>query len=68
MKKEYTKESFPTITAETMDALHSLFPKKFPDLQDKDREIWYNVGRQSVITLLEEIHQMQNGNMLGTTP
>ena len=54
------KESFPQIPKQLIDDLEKLVPKKMPNLLDTDREVWYNVGRQSLIDLLREIYTMQN--------
>tara|TARA_R110000787_G_scaffold65617_5_gene147739 strand:- start:7129 stop:7317 length:189 start_codon:yes stop_codon:yes gene_type:complete len=54
------KESFPIITKEQVEALVELIPKDLPNLSDTDREIWYNVGRQSVVDLFLEIYKIQN--------
>jgi hypothetical protein len=54
------KESFPIITKEQVKALVELIPKDLPNLSDTDREVWYNVGRQSVVDLFLEIYKMQN--------
>tara|TARA_R110000824_G_scaffold201677_12_gene385818 strand:- start:7706 stop:7894 length:189 start_codon:yes stop_codon:yes gene_type:complete len=54
------KESFPIITKEQVEALVELIPKDLPNLSDTDREIWYNVGRQSVVDLFLEIYAIQN--------
>lgn len=54
------KDTFPPISKAQLDALKELIPKRFPDLEDNDRKIWYNVGRQSVVDLLSEIYDMQN--------
>ena len=54
------KESFPIITKEQVEALVELIPKDLPNLSDTDREVWYNVGRQSVVDLFLEIYNMQN--------
>ena len=54
------KESFPQISKIQVDALVELIPKELPSLLDTDREIWYSVGRQSVVDLFLEIYKMQN--------
>jgi len=54
------KEVFPQITKEQVEALVELIPKEMPSLLDTDREVWYNVGRQSVVDLFLEIYAMQN--------
>ena len=54
------KENFPRIHKTQVDALVELIPKEMPTLLDTDREIWYNVGRQSVVDLICEIYKMQN--------
>jgi|TARA_R110000744_G_scaffold98093_1_gene189495 hypothetical protein len=54
------KESFPQISKIQVDALVELIPKELPSLLDTDREIWYSVGRQSVVDLILEIYKMQN--------
>lgn len=54
------KESFPKLTQEQVEALVELVPKEMPSLLDTDREVWYNVGRQSVVDLFLEIYEMQN--------
>jgi hypothetical protein len=58
------KETFPRITKEQVDALVELIPKDLPNLSDTDREVWYNVGRQSVVSLLLEIYEIQNESIL----
>ena len=58
------KETFPRITKEQVDALVELIPKDLPNLSDTDREVWYNVGRQSVVSLLLEIYELQNESIL----
>ena len=58
------KETFPRITKEQVDALVELIPKELPNLSDTDREVWYNVGRQSVVSLLLEIYEIQNESIL----
>jgi len=58
------KETFPKITKEQVDALVELIPKDLPNLSDTDREVWYNVGRQSVVSLLLEIYEIQNESIL----
>ena len=58
------KETFPIITKEQVDALVELIPKDLPNLSDTDREVWYNVGRQSVVSLLLEIYELQNESIL----
>ena len=58
------KETFPRITKEQVDALVELIPKDLPNLSDTDREVWYNVGRQSVVSLLLEIYEIQNESKL----
>ena len=58
------KETFPIITKEQVDALVELIPKDLPNLSDTDREVWYNVGRQSVVSLLLEIYEIQNESIL----
>lgn len=54
------KETFPKLSKIQVDALVELIPKEMPTLLDTDREIWYSVGRQSVVDLLSEIYKMQN--------
>jgi hypothetical protein len=61
---EVNKENFPRITKEQLDALDKLIPNKCPDLLEPEREIWFNAGRRSVVTLLQEIFDMQNDNIL----
>jgi hypothetical protein len=58
------KETFPIITKKQVDALVELIPKDLPNLSDTDREVWYNVGRQSVVSLLLEIYEIQNESIL----
>jgi hypothetical protein len=58
------KESFPNITKKQVEALVELIPKELPSLLDTDREIWYNVGRQSVVDLFLEIYRIQNESIL----
>jgi len=58
------KENFPRITKAQVDALVELIPKDLPTLSDTDREVWYNVGRQSVVSLLLEIYEIQNESIL----
>ena len=58
------KENFPRIHKTQVDALVELIPKEMPTLLDTDREIWYNVGRQSVVDLILEIYKIQNENLL----
>lgn len=58
------KETFPIITKKQVDALVELIPKDLPNLSDTDREVWYNVGRQSVVSLLLEIYEIQNESKL----
>ena len=58
------KENFPRITKAQVDALVELIPKDLPNLSDTDREVWYNVGRQSVVSLLLEIYEIQNESIL----
>jgi hypothetical protein len=58
------KESFPRISKKQVEALVELIPKELPTLLDTDREVWYNVGRQSVVDLFIEIHEMQKDSIL----
>lgn len=61
---EITKETFPKISKQQVQALVKLIPKEMPSLLDTDREVWYNVGRQSVVDLLKEIYDMQNESII----
>jgi len=61
---EANKENFPRITQKQIDALDKLIPNKCPELLEPEREIWFNAGRRSVVTLLQEIFDMQNDNIL----
>ena len=61
---EVNKENFPKITKAQLKALDKLIPNKCPDLLEPEREIWFNAGRRSVVTLLQEIFDMQNDNIL----
>lgn len=58
------KESFPMLSKKQVEALVELIPKELPTLLDTDREVWYNVGRQSVVDLFIEIHEMQKDSIL----
>jgi len=57
---EVTKENFPLISEKQVNALDKLIPNKCPNLLDTEREIWYNVGRRSVVELLVEIFRLQS--------
>ena len=59
-----TKEQFPTLPKNILDALEKLIPNKCPNLLDSEREVWYNVGRRSVVDLLREIYAIQNERSL----
>jgi len=54
-----TKENFPIVPEQIINALSELIPNKCPDLLDSDREVWYNAGRRSVVELLIEIYRIQ---------
>lgn len=58
------KEEFPPISKAIVDALDDLVPKRFPGLEDTDREIWYNAGRASVVDLLIHIYEIQNDDYI----
>ena len=59
-----TKEQFPTLPKNILDALEKLIPNKCPNLLDTEREVWYNVGRRSVVDLLRESYAIQNERSL----
>ena len=61
---DISKENFPPISKEQIEALSKLIPNKCPDLLETDREVWYNAGRRSVVDLLQEIFAIQNENIL----
>tara|TARA_R110000824_G_scaffold112137_7_gene261115 strand:- start:4425 stop:4622 length:198 start_codon:yes stop_codon:yes gene_type:complete len=59
-----TKENFPRITKKQVDALDNLIPNKCPELLEPEREIWFNAGRRSVVSLLQEILAIQNDSTI----
>ena len=60
-KPEPQEDSFPKVTKDTLDALEQLYPLRSPKFTDTEREIWAQVGRREVITLLRNKFNEQHG-------
>ena len=53
-------DPFPPIEEPLINRLKELFPEKCPDLDAKDREIWYYAGKRSMVKMLESVYNEQN--------
>ncbi len=45
--------NLPSISKELVDRLDQLIPNRCPDINMKDREIWYEAGKRSVVDFLK---------------
>jgi len=52
------------LSQELIKYLKQQFPDKSPDLNDKDREIWFKSGQASVVKHLAQLFEDQNKNIL----
>lgn len=48
-----SNKPLPPINQELVDALHSRFPDRCPDITLSDREIWFQAGQRSVVNFLK---------------
>ena len=53
-------DPFPPIDEALINRLKELIPEKCPDLDEKDREIWYYSGQRSMVKMLESVYNEQN--------
>ena len=52
------------ISKELLDYLDKQFPKQSPNLNDKEREVWFKSGQASVVKHLKQRFDEQNKNIL----
>ena len=53
-------DPFPIIEEALINRLKEMIPEKCPDLDDKDREIWYYAGQRGMVKMLESVYNEQN--------
>ena len=53
-------DPFPPIDEALINRLKELIPEKCPDLDEKDREIWYYSGQRSMVKMLKSVYNEQN--------
>ena len=51
------------ITQELIDYLKKQFPDKSPDINDKERTVWFKSGQASVVKHLKQKLDEQNNNV-----
>ena len=54
----------PDLSSSLIARLEELYPKRFPDLDWSDREIWFKSGQRSVVDFLIQIHEEQNKTII----
>lgn len=57
----------PYIDDNLLRYLEMIIKDVAPELDQTDREIWFNRGRVEVLRHLRRLHQVQRENMLGDT-
>ena len=50
----------PTARGEAHRKLNEIYPEKCPDLDTKDRQIWYDSGQRSVVKMLISVYDEQS--------
>lgn len=64
MDNEKTDRRFPVISLEILQALDERFKNQCPNLNDSDRQIWYDAGARAVVNFLAAQYEQQNENIL----
>jgi len=54
---------FPPIDEALIKKLNEIYPEKCPDLDVKDREIWYDAGQRSVVKMLISVYDEQSNTL-----
>ena len=52
------------LSKELLDYLDKQFPNQSPNINDKDREVWFKSGQASVVKHLKQLLDEQNKNIL----
>tara|TARA_B110000046_G_scaffold124955_1_gene131450 strand:+ start:265 stop:453 length:189 start_codon:yes stop_codon:yes gene_type:complete len=52
------------LSKELLDYLDKQFPNQSPNLNDKEREVWFKSGQASVVKHLKQLLDEQNKNIL----
>lgn len=59
--------NFPDLSVEVIKRLDELYPKRFPELDWSEREVWFKAGQRSVVDFLNEVFAEQNETILSST-
>jgi len=59
--------NMPNLSAELVNKLDELYPKRFPDMSWSDRQVWYRAGQRSVVDHLLQVHAEQNETIISST-
>jgi|TARA_R100001163_G_C4936102_1_gene109908 hypothetical protein len=54
---------FPPIDEALIKKLNEIYPEKCPDIDTKDRQIWYNAGQRSVVKMLISVYDEQSNTL-----
>ena len=54
---------FPRIDEALIKKLNEIYPEKCPDIDTKDRQIWYNAGQRSVVKMLISVYDEQSNTL-----
>lgn len=57
MTEDETK--WPPVDEELLNKLEEVFPEKCPDITDRKRKIWMDVGARSVVRMLRAVYLEQ---------
>ena len=60
MSNSKDPSKLPEIPRELLEALDRLFPESCPKMEWSDRQVWYEVGRRSVLRFLWSAYKEQN--------
>jgi len=55
-----TKDQFPHVNQELLQALDKLFPERTPEINMDMKEIYFRIGQRSVVRFLHEKVKTQN--------
>ena len=55
-----TKDQFPHVNQELLQALDNLFPERTPEINMDMKEIYFRIGQRSVVRFLHEKVKTQN--------
>jgi len=67
MKEFSPIRKVPDLSSSLIESLDELYPKRFPDLDWEEREIWFKAGQRNVVDFLKQVYKEQNETIISST-